>query len=60
MRAYRVIRLCHRHLTPKYRQLVADAASTKQVHHLGSPRAMRAFLAMLEEKHRGGNTAAPL
>jgi hypothetical protein len=29
-----VVGLCNRHLTPRYRQLVADAASTKQVHHL--------------------------
>jgi adenylate kinase family enzyme len=41
---YRVIPLCHRHLTPKYRQLVAEAAAAKRVHHLRSPRQMRAFL----------------
>ena len=60
MRAYRVIRLCHRHLTPKYRQLVAGAASTKQVHHLRSPRAMSAFLAAVEKEHRAGSTRARL
>ena len=42
--SYRVIPLCHRHLTPKYRQLVADAASTKRIHHLRSPTEIRAFL----------------
>ena len=42
--SYRVIPLCHRHLTPKYRQLVAQAASTKCVHHLRSPGEIRAFL----------------
>jgi adenylate kinase family enzyme len=44
MNSYRVLWLCHRHLTPRYRQLVAGAASTKQVHHLTSPAEMRAFL----------------
>jgi adenylate kinase family enzyme len=44
LQAYRVVPLCHRHLTPKYRQLVAEAAASKQVHHLRSPREMRAFL----------------
>ena len=44
MSSYRVLWLCHRHLTPKYRALVAEAAATKQVHHLCSPRAIRRFL----------------
>jgi hypothetical protein len=42
--SYRVVPLCHRHLTPKYRQLVAMAAATKRVHHLRSPGEIRAFL----------------
>ena len=42
--AYKVIGRCHRGLTPKYRQLVADMAASKRVHHLTSPAAMKAFL----------------
>jgi adenylate kinase family enzyme len=42
--SYRVAWLCHRRLTPRYRQLVAEAAASKRVHHLKSPAAMRAFL----------------
>jgi adenylate kinase family enzyme len=60
MRAYRVIRLCNRDLTPRYRQLVADAASTKWVHHLRSPAEMRAFLAALDNEHCPGNAGVPL
>jgi adenylate kinase family enzyme len=41
----RVVGRCHRHLTPKYRQLVADAAASKRVHHLRSPAEIRSFLA---------------
>ena len=37
--SYRVLPLCHRRLTPRYRQLVAEEASRKRVHHLKSPRA---------------------
>ena len=48
MNSYRVLWLCHRHLTPRYRQLVADAAPTKQVHHLTSPAEMRTFLEEIE------------
>jgi len=41
---YRAIPLCHRELTPRYRQLAADAARSKRVHHLRSPAEMTAFL----------------
>ncbi len=50
--SYRVVGLCHRHLTPRYRQLVADAASTKQVHHLKSPAEMRTLLKAIEQEYR--------
>jgi len=50
--SYRVVGLCNRHLTPRYRQLVADAASTKQVHHLRSPDEMRSFLQVMEREYR--------
>ena len=44
MKSYRVIALCHRHLTPRYRQLVADMAASKRVHHVRSPAAMTDLL----------------
>lgn len=43
MNSYRVLRLCHEKLTPKYRQLVAEQATSKRVHHLTSVNAIRAF-----------------
>ncbi len=42
--SYRVLWLCHRHLTPKYRALVSEVKARKRVHHLRSAREMRAFL----------------
>ena len=42
--SYKVIPRCHRYMTPKYRQFVADMATSKRVHHLKSHRAMTAFL----------------
>jgi adenylate kinase family enzyme len=42
--SYRVVWGCHRGLTPKYRQYVANAATSKRVHHLKSPAEMKAFL----------------
>lgn len=44
MSAYRVIPVCHRHLTPRYRQLIADSASAKRVHHLRSRAEIEAFI----------------
>lgn len=44
MNSYKVIPLCHQRLTPRYRQLVADAASSKRVYHLKSPAEIKAFL----------------
>ena len=49
--SYRVVGLCHRHLTPRYRQLVTDVASAKRVHHLRSPAEMSSFLEALEREH---------
>ena len=50
--SYRVVGLCHRGLTPKYRQLVADASSSKRVHHLKSPAQLKAFLEAVEQEYQ--------
>jgi len=42
--SYRVLWQCHRHLTPRYRQLVSEARQDKRVHHLRSPGEMSTFL----------------
>jgi adenylate kinase family enzyme len=44
LQSYRVLWLCHRHLTPKYRQLIAEGAAAKRVHHLRSRAQLNAFL----------------
>jgi adenylate kinase family enzyme len=49
---YQVIWRCHRHLTPRYRRFVADAASSKRVHHLTSRAAMTAFLRSVADEQR--------
>ncbi len=49
--SYRVIPRCHRYLTPKYRQLVADMTTSKRVHHLKSPREMTSFLDAVRREH---------
>ena len=42
--SYRVLWPCHRHLTPKYRALIAAERGRKNVHHLRSAAEMEAFL----------------
>ena len=51
MNSYRVLRPCHRRLTPRYRQLVAAEAASKRVHHLKSPAEMVAFLDAVEREY---------
>ena len=50
---YKVIWLCHRGLTPKYRQLVAEAAASRRVHHVKSPTEMRALLDAVRREYAG-------
>ncbi|HKY86382.1 MAG TPA: hypothetical protein VJL90_06455 [Pseudorhodoplanes sp.] len=50
--SYRVIPLCHRHLTPRYRQLVAEAAASKRVHHLQSVAQIGSFLEAVTKQQR--------
>jgi adenylate kinase family enzyme len=49
--SYKVVWRCHRRLTPRYRQLVADMATLKRVHHLRSPGEMRAFLERIRREY---------
>jgi adenylate kinase family enzyme len=53
MDSYRVLWHCHRRLTPRYRQLVADMAGSKRVHHLTSPAAMRRLLGAIGREQAG-------
>lgn len=49
--SYRVLWLCHHRLTPRYRQLMADAAASKRVHHIRSPAEMTAFLGAIKREY---------
>jgi len=49
--SYKVLWRCHRGLTPRYRELVADAASSKRVHHVKSPAEMTALLDAVEREY---------
>ena len=55
--SYRVLWLCHRHLTPRYRQLVSsvvsDPASTKRAYHLKSASDIRAMLRVVQDEFNG-------
>jgi hypothetical protein len=51
MQSYKVLWPCHSRLTPKYRQLVADMAASKRVHHLTSASGIRAFLDAVAREH---------
>jgi len=44
MQSYHAVGLCNRNLTPKYRQLIADKASSKRVHSLRSAAEVAVFI----------------
>ena len=56
--SYRVLWLCHRHLTPKYRDFVAKAQGHKRVHHLKSVRDIGSFLSAVRMEAREHEGAA--
>lgn len=51
LNSYRVLRLCHEKLSPKYRQLVAEVATHKRVHHLRTPAAIRTFVQDVRQEY---------
>jgi hypothetical protein len=50
--SYGVVGRCHRHLTPRYRQFVAEAAASKRVHHLRTPAQIRLFVEAVRRQHQ--------
>lgn len=58
LNSYRVLWLCHRRLTPKYRELVSAARHRKRVHHLTSPAEIDAFLAAVRQESHGDSARA--
>jgi len=44
LNSYKVLWLCHKKLTPAYRKLVTESSDSKQVFHLQSPAAIKAFI----------------
>ena len=53
MSSYKVLWPCHRTLTPRYRQLIADAAGAKRVHALKSRAEITAFLETVGREYAG-------
>jgi adenylate kinase family enzyme len=60
MNSYKVAWLCHRRLTPRYRQLVDEVAARKRVHHLKSAAEMAAFLNAVEREFASGGSGVPV
>jgi adenylate kinase family enzyme len=56
--SYSVISRCHRHLTPRYRQLLMDLATSKRTHHLRTPNEMADFLDAVRQELKNKADAA--
>jgi len=50
--SYRVLWSCHRHLTPKYRELVSESRHLKRVYHLRSSAEIDVFLATVKRENQ--------
>jgi adenylate kinase family enzyme len=48
--SYRVLWLCHKYLTPRYREYVEQAKQTKTVYHIRSTKQISQFLQLIESK----------
>jgi adenylate kinase family enzyme len=49
MSSYRVLLLCHKYLTPKYREYIEQAQSNKSVYHIRSIEQIAQFLASIDD-----------
>jgi adenylate kinase family enzyme len=52
LNSYRALWLCHRHLTPRYRQLVAEQAASKCVYRLTSAAQIAALLEIVTREYQ--------
>ena len=50
LNSYKVLWLCHKKLTPAYRELVSNAQKTKQVFHLKSPADIKKFIIQIQKE----------
>jgi adenylate kinase family enzyme len=48
--SYRVLWLCHKYLTPKYREYIAQAQSIKSIYHLRSTKEISQFFELMENE----------
>ncbi|QFZ91220.2 adenylate kinase [Synechococcus elongatus] len=51
LNSYRTVWLCHKKLTPKYREYVNKAKQTKRVHHLKSSQDIKEFYLSIQLEH---------
>ena len=48
--SYRVLWLCHKHLTPKYREYIEQSQSIKSVYHIRSTKQISQFFELIENE----------
>jgi adenylate kinase family enzyme len=50
IKSYRVLWLCHKYLTPKYREYIEQAQSIKKVYHIRSTKQISQFFEVIENE----------
>jgi adenylate kinase family enzyme len=56
--SYRVLWLCHKYLTPKYREYIEQAQSTKSVYHIRSTEQISQFFELIENETKFQDNAS--
>jgi adenylate kinase family enzyme len=56
--SYRVLWLCHKYLTPKYREYIKQGKSTKNVYHIRSIKDITQFFELVENETNFKNSAS--
>ncbi|MGA9382508.1 MAG: hypothetical protein WBV73_27425 [Phormidium sp.] len=56
--SYRVLWLCHKKLTPRYREYIKQVQSTKSVYHLRSTKQISQFFELVENEINLKNSAS--
>ncbi|MDX2211653.1 MAG: hypothetical protein SFY66_00055 [Oculatellaceae cyanobacterium bins.114] len=58
MNSYRALWLCHNYLTPKYREYIKQAQSTRGVYHIQSTEQISQFFRLIEDEINFKNSAS--
>jgi len=58
LKSYRALWLCHKYLTPKYRDYIKQVQNSKRVYHIRSIKEISEFFALIQNENNSQNIAS--